>query len=102
MYSCAFVHLSVTLSGIGFGFAHIMSCRRYQPSACSAKATRQGTPMMSLGFRPETKPTPSLLEFPPFLSGLPGRHRGAMCSALSYALLCICEPLLISRCEPLP
>src|SRR3990167_416308 len=52
MYSCAFVHRSVTDSGIGFGFDQMMSCRRYQPSACRAKATRQGMPTRSFGFRP--------------------------------------------------
>src|SRR5665647_2724522 len=48
-YSCAFVGRSVTDSGIGFGLAQMMSLRRYQPSACSAKATRQGMPTRSLG-----------------------------------------------------
>ncbi len=32
-YSWDFVGLSVTLSGIGFGFDQMMSLRRYQPSA---------------------------------------------------------------------
>src|SRR5690606_16123489 len=30
---------------MGFGFAHITSHRRYQPSACSANATRHGMPI---------------------------------------------------------
>jgi hypothetical protein len=52
IYSCAFVGLSVTLSGIGFGFGHIMSDLSHQPSACNAKATRHGMPTRSFGFKP--------------------------------------------------
>ena len=38
MYSCAFVHRSLVLSGIGFGFDQMMSWRSHQPASCSAKA----------------------------------------------------------------
>ena len=55
MCSCALVGLSVTLSGMGFGLCQIMSLRRYQPSACNAKATRQGMPNSCLGFMPGTR-----------------------------------------------
>lgn len=49
IYSCALVHLSVTLSGIGFGLLQIMSCRKYHPEERSAKATIHGIPIRSLG-----------------------------------------------------
>ena len=37
--------------GIGLGFDQMMSWRRYQPSACRAKATRHGMPIRSLRLR---------------------------------------------------
>ena len=55
IYSCAFVGLSLTLSGIGFGLCQIMSERRYHPSACNANATRQGMPTRSLGLTPHER-----------------------------------------------
>jgi hypothetical protein len=51
-YSCALVHRSVTLSGIGLGFDQMMSWRRYQPSERSAKARSQGMPIRSFGLQP--------------------------------------------------
>jgi hypothetical protein len=46
------VQRSRTLSGIGFGLLQMMSWRKYQPSARSAKASIHGTPIKSFGFRP--------------------------------------------------
>src|SRR6185295_14362184 len=43
---------SVTDSGMGFGLHQMISERRYQPSACSANATRHGMPTRSLDLRP--------------------------------------------------
>src|SRR6267378_1225979 len=45
---------------MGFGFAHTISLRRYQPSACSAIARRAGIISRSLGFMPVTGGLPGL------------------------------------------
>jgi hypothetical protein len=42
--------LSVTLSGIGFGLAHIMSERKYQPSACKREGDAPGDADEVFGF----------------------------------------------------
>ena len=52
MYSCDFVHLSVTDSGIGFGLCQIISWRKYQPSARNAKANIHGIPIKSFCLHP--------------------------------------------------
>jgi hypothetical protein len=49
-YSCAFVGRSVTDSGIGFGFAQMMSERSHQPSVWRAIATIHGIGTMSFCF----------------------------------------------------
>lgn len=41
-----------TLSGLGFGLCQMMSLRKYQPSACRARAARQGRPTRSPAFTP--------------------------------------------------
>jgi hypothetical protein len=53
------VGLSVTLSGIGLGLCQMMSLRRYQPSACSASATRAGIIRRSFGFEARPASTPA-------------------------------------------
>ena len=54
MYSCALVHLSLTLSGMGLGLCHIISCLRYHPSARNANANIQGIPIKSFCFNPSS------------------------------------------------
>ena len=51
-YSCERTQRSVTDSGIGLVLCQMMSWRRYQPSACKARATRHGMPIRSLALRP--------------------------------------------------
>lgn len=43
---------SVIDSGIGFGFAQMISWRSHQPASRSAKAIDHGMPMRSFGFMP--------------------------------------------------
>ena len=52
MYSCDLVHLSLTLSGIGLGLCHIISCLRYHPSARNANANIHGIPIKSFSLSP--------------------------------------------------
>ena len=46
---CDWVGLSDTDSGMGFGFAQMISDRRNQPSARRANARSQGAPIKSFG-----------------------------------------------------
>src|SRR3954464_15831592 len=57
MYSCDFVGRSLIDSGIGLGLLQMMSLRKYQPSARSAKASIHGMPIRSLGLSPSTRGT---------------------------------------------
>jgi hypothetical protein len=72
MYSCELVGRSETEEGIGLGFVHRMSDRRYHPRARSAKATIQGIPMRSFGLMSPIRAAD--LRPPPRLAVCDGSH----------------------------
>src|SRR5687767_3361762 len=88
MYSWLLVGLSVTLSGMGFGFDQMMSERNHQPSARKAKATIHGMPTRSFGF----SPVPLVLSTTPLCS-TPDKSRVLFCADLSLKPPPLKEPV---------